>query len=280
MIYGKAIAKKIIEELKNKKRPEKILAAVFVGERPDSASFLRQKEKISGELGIEFRLVRLMEQTSEEEVLAAIQNLNQDPAVGGMIVQLPLPPHLDRDKILSVIDPQKDVDALTPESRKLIDPLPVAVVKEILNAKHYTLDAKIVAVVGKGFLVGQPIIEWLRSEGMEPIVFNSKSDLFGLKSADLIITGVGKAGIIKPEMLKSGAAFIDFGYDIVEMRNEKGEMKKVIVGDLNTNELHNQLTQELSFYTPTPGGTGPILVAEIFKNFYKLNKNPQQRLGS
>lgn len=146
--------------------------------------------------------------------------------------------------------------------------------------KEY-LKNKAVAVVGKGFLVGKPIIEWLKgnpSAGSGQkcqtlLIFDSKSDLKNLKKADLVITGVGKANLIKPEMLKSGAGVIDFGYDLIEVKSEKGKVESKITGDFDAFELElSTFNFQLSWYTPTPGGTGPILVAEIFKNFYKLNQ--------
>lgn len=268
VIDGKKIAGSIIKDLKQKKRPDKILAAVLVGERPDSKSFLRQKKLMAKELGVPFELFQFGDDILEEDLTKEIKKIGEDEEIGGLIVQLPLPAHYNRGRILAAINPRQDVDALMPESRKLVDPLPVAVVKEILKATSYNLKAKTVAVVGKGFLVGKPIIEWLKKEGQEPMVFDSKSDLKDLEQVDLVITGVGKAGLIKPVMLKPGAAVIDFGYDLKDGK---------ISGDLDVSNVNGPMPagrQEMSnvlFYTPTPRGTGPILVAEIFKNFYKLN---------
>ena len=146
------------------------------------------------------------------------------------------------------------------------------------NDANDFLKNKIVAVVGRGFLVGKPIAEWLNGKCGKLIVLNSKSNLRDLQEADLVITGVGKAGLIKPTMLKPGAGVIDFGYDVKKIRHEKGEMGKKIFGDFDSSSLVPNLSPLLShlsfsFYTPTLGGPDPILVAEIFKNFYKLNSN-------
>lgn len=276
VINGKKIASQIIRDLKNQKRPDKILAAVYVGNRPDSKSFLRQKELIAKELGVPFELFQFGDDILEEDLIKEIKKIGEDKEIGGLIVQLPLPAHYNHDRILAAINPRQDVDALTPESRKLVDPLPVAVVQEVLGIMNYELGDKIVAVVGKGFLVGRPIIEWLKggpSTGSGQkckalLIFNSKSDLKDLKNADLIITGVGRGGLIKPKMLKDGAAVIDFGYDIGKSPSANG--KTILVGDLDCSQSAI-CDSRLAFYTPTPGGTGPILVAEIFKNFYKLN---------
>ncbi|MBI4992284.1 MAG: bifunctional 5,10-methylenetetrahydrofolate dehydrogenase/5,10-methenyltetrahydrofolate cyclohydrolase [Candidatus Harrisonbacteria bacterium] len=277
-IDGKKISQDIIDGLKRLPKPDKLLAAVLVGDNVQSKSFLKQKERMAGELGIPFCLYQHNEAILEDDLIWEIKKLNEDPEIGGIIVQLPLPKHYDRDRILSAVDPQKDIDALSLESRQFVNPLPVEVVKDILRTIDYDLRTKFVAVVGRGFLVGKPIIEYFKDNCLELTVFDSKSDLKDLKKADLVITAVGKGGLIKPEILKAGAGVIDFGYDICDktcgMKHETDTKK--IHGDLDAS---SSKLQDLGFYTPTPGGTGPILVAEIFKNFYRLadlQKNKSQ----
>ena len=282
-IRGGLIAAKIIEKLKKQKRPDKILAAVLVGENPQSKSFLRQKELMAKELGIVFQLFQLPDSILEDVLIKEIKRISADEEIGGLIIQLPLPPHFNRDKALSAVDPKKDVDALTSESRQFVDPLPVAVVKDILSSIHFPLSSKSVAVVGRGFLVGKPVADYFREKCKELIVFHSKSDLKDLKKADLVITGAGKAGLIKPEMLKEGAGVIDFGYSFAAQINadQDADSRRKISGDFDSSNVNGQMParqslgdggSNVSFYTPTPGGTGPILVAEIFKNFYKLQQ--------
>lgn len=261
IVDGKKIANELVAQLREKPRPNKMLAAVLVGDNAQSESFLKQKEKMAQMLDVPFHLYQFDDSITEENLIREIQNIGSDNEVGGMIVQLPLPPHYDRDAVLAAINPKKDIDAMTQESKSLVSPLPVEVVKDILKSVGEDVRKKQIAVVGRGFLVGKPIIEWLDSEGISFQVFHRKSDLAGLKKADLIISGVGNAGLIKPGMLREGAAVIDFGYDV---KNGK------ISGDFDA-QLPVTHYQLLNFYTPTPGGTGPILVAEIFKNFYKLN---------
>ncbi len=263
IINGKLIAEKIIFDLQKLPKPDKMLAAVLVGDNAQSLSFLRQKEKMAQALGVSFHLYQLDESVSESDLIAEIKKIGDDPEIGGIIVQLPLPAHYDRDAVLSAINSEKDIDAMTPEGKKLVDALPVAVVKDILRTTDYELRTKAVAVVGRGFLVGKPIMEWLDQIKKPYKLFHSKSDILEIRDYDLVIAGVGKGGLIKPEMLKAGAGVIDFGYDLIGGK---------IIGDFHYQSL-NPLPSTLnpSFYTPTPGGTGPILVAEIFKNFYKLN---------
>lgn len=255
-IDGKKIAEKIISDLKKLPKPDKMLAAVLVGNNAQSLSFLRQKEKMAQVLEIPFHLYQFDESISEADLRNEIKKIGDDPEVGGIIVQLPLPAHYDRDSVLSVINPRKDIDAMNLDSKIYADPLPVAVVKDVLLALNLELSILDVAVVGRGFLVGKPILEWLDSIGKQYTLFHSKSDINEIQNFDLIITGVGKGGLIKAEILKDGAGIIDFGYDFID-----GKIK----GDFLADESFS------GWFTPTPGGTGPILVAEIFKNFYKLN---------
>ncbi len=261
-IDGKKIAEKIISGLKQIPKPDKMLAAVLVGSNSQSLSFLRQKEKMAQALEIPFHLYQFDESISQDQLIVEIRKIGDDPEIGGIIVQLPLPKHYDRDIVLSSINPKKDIDAMTPRSKEFVSPLPVEVVKDVLGSVNYGLEGKAIAVIGRGFLVGKPIMDWLDSARKDYKLFYSKSDIAEVRYFDLKITGVGKGGLIKPEMLKGGVGVIDFGYDLVD-----GKIK----GDFDA-QLPITDYQLLNFYTPTPGGTGPILVAEIFKNFYKLNK--------
>ncbi|MEK7635846.1 MAG: bifunctional 5,10-methylenetetrahydrofolate dehydrogenase/5,10-methenyltetrahydrofolate cyclohydrolase [Patescibacteria group bacterium] len=269
IIDGKKIAQVIIEKLKSQPKPEKIFAAILVGENPQSESFLKQKEKVAKELGIDFRIYKFSEELKNDDLREEVRKIALLKKVGGVIVQLPLPEHINKHYILNVIPREKDVDVLGERAlgafytgRNPILPPAVGVVDEILQTTNYKLQTTAVAVVGRGFLVGRPIAVWLMDKVKELGVFGREGNLSELKNYDLVITGVGKAGLIKPEMLKSGAGVIDFGYSI----DENGK----IHGDFETNLPINQLTNQLNFYTPTPAGTGPILVAKLFENFFKL----------
>lgn len=257
IIDGKALARRIIEELKKIPKPEKSIAAVLVGENPASESFLKQKKKVADELGVDFRIVRLDESISEGELAGEIKHLGADKEIGGVLVQLPLPKKFNREAVLAALNPTQDIDALSLEAA--VAPLAVEVVKDILSDIHYQVEDKVIGVVGRGILIGVPVAEWLFDKCLEVIIFHTGTDLSRIKDCDLIISGAGKAGLIKPATIKAGAGFIDFGFD---MKNGK------IAGDLDTSDVK---VSGLSFYTPTPGGTGPMLVAEIFKNFYRLN---------
>lgn len=262
-VDGKKIAGKIIAELKKNPAPTKELAAVLVGDNSASASFLRQKEKIAKELGVKFNLYNLSSELSENELKLEISQIAKKESVGGLILQLPLPTKYDRDQILGVLPAEKDVDALVGGGKAV--PPAVLAVQDVLQEVGFSIADKIVGVVGRGLLVGRPIAESLSGRCREVIIFHTKTDLTRIADCDLVICGAGKAGLIKSEMLKPGAGVIDFGFDMVNGK---------ISGDFDSSSLvtSNQLpvTRDslLAFYTPTPGGTGPILVAELFKNFY------------
>jgi len=273
IINGKNIAQQIIADLKNKPKPTKKLVAVLVGENPASKSFLKQKERIAGELSVQSELKEFTENITEEYLKDEIKKIGEDKTVGGIILQLPLPQGFSREEIVKTINPEKDVDNLTGQSSVLAPA--VEVVRDILssviasersergNLTEEYLKDKTVAVIGHGFLVGQPVAKWLQDQGIKYKIFDLGSDLAELKDYDLVVSGVGKAGLIKSEMLKEGAGAVDFGFD---MKDGK------ISGDLDVSNFKLEtLNLKLGFYTPTPGGTGPMLVAELFRNFYRLN---------
>lgn len=277
-ISGSEIAQKIIERLKSGPAPKKILAAVLVGKDPASLSFIKQKEKTAKELGVDFRLYEFDEKSKNDDLREEIVRIANQKTVSGVIVQLPLPDHLNRHYILNAIPREKDVDVLGERAlgafytgRNSVLPPAVGVVEEILKSCGLNLKSIRVAVVGLGFLVGKPIAHWLMGQVPELYLLDIGSDLGMLKNADLIITGVGKAGLIKPEILKEGASVIDFGYSMEhgtwDMEHGTKNGKPKTCGDFDASSF---VLQASGFYTPTPGGTGPILVAKLFENFYKL----------
>lgn len=188
---------------------------------------------------------------SQDELVEDIRHWCMQPTVGGLTLELPLSAKYNREKVLNFIHKSKDVNCLNSCAEAIMPPA-VAAVKKIIKDIKYNLKDKTAAVVGYGILIGKPIAAWLGDKVKNLLVFDSKSDLCLLAKADLIITGVGKKGLIKPEMLKDSAGVIDFGFG----------------GDFDAS---GEDVNKLSFYTPTPGGTGPILTACLFENFYKLN---------
>ncbi len=266
-VSGKEISQSLIEELKTKPIPQKILAAILVGENKASISFLKQKQKIGESLGIDFRIYNFSDSLTKDDLREKVERLVNQKSVGGAIIQLPLPEGMDRYYILNVIPKGKDIDVLGERSvgasyslRNLIFPPAVEAVKEICERQKFDLKDKDVVVLGAGIVIGKPIALWAIHETNKLSVIRSGGDLGKLETMDLVISGVGKPGLINPILLKNGASVIDFGY---------GEKEGKISGDLDTSDEKN--LSHLNFYTPTPGGIGPIVVAKLFQNFYKLN---------
>jgi len=279
-IDGKKIAAGIIAELKNKPIPKKFLAAVVIGEDKASFGFLKKKEEIAKELGVDFRIYNLPADYNNDKAREEVLKIAKHKTCGGVLVQLPLPEHLNKHYVVNVIPREKDVDVLGERAlgafyngRNLVLPPAVETVKRIILNSKFDILNSIVAIIGTGFLTGKPIAVWLMGRVRELYILDEGSDFSVLKNADLVISGVGKPGILKPEMLKEGAGMVDFGYGKrdanIQMHANDTNKKPSILGDLDTSD-ESEL-KKLAFYTPTPGGTGPILVAELFSNFYKLN---------
>ena len=268
-ISGKEISQNLIRKLKAKKPPTKFMAAILVGNDPTSLSFLRQKEKVAKELGVDFRLYKLEGNLTNDDLRKEVGSISKLGKVGGVIVQLPLPPTVNKYYVSNAIPREKDVDVLGERAlgafyndRNEVLPPAVGVVEEILRTTNYELQTKKVAVIGLGKLVGKPISVWLTCKCAELHLLDRESDLKILSDVDLIISGVGKAGLVNPKMLKKNAAVIDFGYYYFPDGRLSGDFTPLPARELD----------KLAFYTPTPGGTGPILVAKLFQNFYTLNK--------
>lgn len=280
-ILGSEISKEIIARLKKLPAPKKIMAAVLVGDDPISVNFVNEKKKIAAELGVQFKIYRLSAELNSGELRERVNEIAADKSVGGVIVQLPLPPHIEKHDILRDIPATKDVDVLGDEAISSfyveegglprrsaanagVLPPSCGVVEEICKRVKLNLAKSRVAVVGLGLLIGKPIAIYMMHKAKDVMLLASKSDVSEVKNADLVISGVGKAKLILPKMIKNGATVIDFGYDY------SGEK---LVGDFDHSIDDSDLNklERIAYYTPTPGGTGPILVACLFQNFYSLN---------
>jgi methylenetetrahydrofolate dehydrogenase (NADP+)/methenyltetrahydrofolate cyclohydrolase len=272
IIDGKKISKEIIESLKEKANlinNKKFLGAVLVGDDSLSFKFLKQKENVSKELGIDFRIYNFPQNITTDNLRQKINQIVHHKTCGGLIAQLPLPDHINAYYVLNAIPKQKDPDVLSEHSlgafytqRNKILPPSVNTVKEIFkrqNIEIEDLNKLNIAVIGFGFLIGKPISFWLLPQVNILRVFNKKSfDVKYLKDFDVIISGAGKANLFSVKDVKDNALVIDFGYDFID-----GKIK----GDFNSFGIENTNIS----YTPTPFGTGPILVAKLFENFVILN---------
>jgi len=270
-IDGKQIAQEILDNLK--KQTEKLkekhiypkLAIILVGNDPSSVSYINQKEIKADLIEAKTTIKHFPSDTSTAALLKAIKGFNDDDKVHGIIVQQPLPKHINLKRIVDAIDPKKDVDGFHPNSHFQM-PINMAVLKILekvyINTPNlesrfidWLKDKKIV-ILGKGETGGKPIIKLFEKMKIPVTSIDSKTEKPEnlTQNADIIISAVGKANILKPQMIKEGVALIGIGIS-------RGKSAK-LMGDYDQNEAKNIA----SFYTPTPGGIGPINVAYLLKN--------------
>lgn len=257
IINGKEIADTIKAELKQSFEGNKsALAVVLVGDDPASRKFVERKIKFGTEVGVEVRLFEYETDITEEDLEEEVEKLANKEEIKGIVVQLPLPKQINTGKILNLIPASKDVDALT-DNASVLAPVAVAV-KEILERSQINLEGKKILVVGQGRLVGRPVAIWLAQEGydVETADISTKNLSEMTLRADIIISGVGKPGLIKPENIKEGVVLIDAG---------TSESAGKLVGDIDPACADKSL-----LFSPVPGGVGPITVAMIFKNLLQL----------
>jgi methylenetetrahydrofolate dehydrogenase (NADP+)/methenyltetrahydrofolate cyclohydrolase len=261
IIDGKAIAEDMYQALAKRRalfERDIRLGIVVVGQNPVIDSFVRTKERNAGRLNVEMVRIDLPETATQEEIIAALKDVGaQSDAV---IPQLPLPKGIDINAVLSAVPNEKDVDALNPsipeEERMVHAPVALAAV-EILKRSGVAIEGARTIVVGAGRLVGKPSAWLLKSLGADVSMFTlQQGSIEDLKDADIVVSGAGNPGFIKPEHLKEGVAFIDAG---------TSELKKRIHGDADP-----ACAEKASVITPVPGGVGPVAVAMIFKNLFDL----------
>ncbi len=272
VIDGKKIAEGILTKIKEKKT-KKFFAAFLIGENPASVSFLKQKEKIAKALNIDFRVYKLEEDITQDRLRKEILKITNHKTCGGVIVQLPLPSHVNAQYVMNVIPREKDVDVLGERAlgafyagRNFILPPAVGVVEEILKNQNLILSEKKVGVVGLGNLVGKPIATWLKGKVSDLYLLDKGGDYSLIKNADIVILGTGQPHLVSQGMLKEKVLVIDFGYGKKQMANDEWQL----VGDFNSEKLKIENCELKIDFTPTPGGTGPILVAKLFENFFIL----------
>ena len=258
IIDGKAIAEEIYGEFSDFYTSHKAkLGIVVVGENPVITSFVRIKERAAQRLGVEMVRRDLPETASGAEVISTLREMAAE--TDAVIPQLPMP-GLDIENILAAVPMEKDVDALNPaisEDRRLVHaPVALAVI-EILKRSNVEIAGARAVVVGEGRLVGAPSAWLLKKLGADVSVFSlNRGSIEDLKEADIIVSGAGKPGLIKPEHLKKGVALIDAG---------TSELNKKIRGDADP-----ACAEVASVFTPVPGGVGPVAVAMIFRNLKTL----------
>ncbi len=269
ILSGKTVSARVKEELKaevaelEKNGKTTGLAVVLVGDDPASKVYVRNKEKACEETGIYSEMHRLPENTTEEELLALVDRLNADDKIDGILVQLPLPNHLDDSVIINNIRPDKDVDAFHPVNVGKImigdyDFLPCtpAGIMELIHESGVDVDGKECVVIGRSNIVGKPMSMLLLHEnGTVTTCHSHTKNLKKITSrADILVAAVGIAKFVKGDMVKPGAVVIDVGMD----RDENGKL----CGDVDFDEVE-PLAHAI---TPVPGGVGPMTVAMLMRN--------------
>ena len=265
---------KIAQDIRNEVRQSAIslkeqkgiipgLAVVLVGEDPASQVYVGKKAKACAEVGFLSREYKLPAETDEEKLLKIIRKLNRDKLIHGILVQLPLPKHISTEKIIAAIDPRKDVDGFHPYNvGGLVTGSPMFVpctprgIMELIARTGIDLKGKEAVVVGRSNIVGKPIALLLLAQHATVTICHSRTkDLPAvIRRADILIAAVGKAHMIKADMVKDGAIVIDVGVN----RLENGKL----AGDVDFNEV----APKASFITPVPGGVGPMTIAMLMKN--------------
>ena len=275
IIDGKGWAKKIRENLKkdvDELRKEGIIpkfAVILVGEDPASKIYVRNKNKACVEIGIEYEEHVLKQDTTMEELLRLIDKLNKDKSINGILLQSPLPQHLDINEALKQIDYKKDVDGFNPVNvGKLslgqdcfVSCTPYGIIRMLEEYKIPT-EGKNAVIIGRSNIVGKPLIQCLLSKNATVTVCHSKTQNIEeiTKNSDIIIAAMGKPKFLKGNMVKQGATVIDVGIN----RMENGK----IVGDVDFEEV----SKKTSYITPVPGGVGPMTIAMLMNNIVKATK--------
>jgi len=269
IIDGKAIASEIREDIKREvdavKKEKGIipgLAVVLVGEDPASQTYVRNKEKACQKVGMYSEVYRLPAETTQEKVLAVVDELNQNPKIHGILVQLPLPDHIDEKAVINAINPDKDVDGFHPVNvGKLYigDPgfvpcTPNGVI-ELLERSGVAIKGKEAVVVGRSNIVGKPVAQLLLARHATVTICHSRtSDLAShTRRAEILVVATGRAKMITGDMVKEGAVVIDVGVNRVDGK---------LVGDVD----FDAASQRASAITPVPGGVGPMTITMLLKN--------------
>lgn len=276
LIDGKSLAQDIrttvgkeVEKLQQEKQIVPGLAVVLVGDDPASRAYVKMKAKACQEVGF-YSIVHEMPNTiNQEEIIATIEMMNQNPRIDGILVQLPLPKHIDTTKILEVIDPHKDVDGFHPYNvgrmvaglDSFVACTPLGVMK-MFEAYDINLQGKDICVVGASNIVGKPMASLLVNANATVTTTHiyTKDLASHTKKADIVIVGAGVPNLIKGDMVQDGAIVIDIGIN----RLNSGE----IVGDVAFDEV----APKCSFITPVPGGVGPMTIAMLMQNTLKSAK--------
>ncbi len=253
------------------------LAAILVGDDGASQTYVANKEKSSHEVGFTSSVYRYSANTSEEELLKAIEFLNDDDDIDGFIVQLPLPKQIDEQKVINAISPEKDVDGFTPINigRMVLGEdafLPATPMGICSILKHYNIETvgKHCVVLGRSNIVGTPVANLLSRKGFDCTVTLCHSRTQNLpeitRKADILVVAIGKPEFVTADMVKDGAVLVDVGIHRISDETKKSGFR--IIGDVK----HGEVDSKCSWVTPVPGGVGPLTIVSLLQNTMKAYK--------
>ncbi len=270
IIDGKALSALVkdevrseVQELEARFGRKPCLCVIIVGENPASQVYVRNKVKAAAYTGMDSRLIELPAEITEEELLDRIRELNDDPLVDGILVQLPLPKHINEERVIDTISREKDVDGFHPANvsglwlgKDCIVPCTPAGIMRLIDSVGVELKGKMAVVVGRSNIVGKPVAKLLLDRHATVVIAHSRTADLGAvtRLADVLVVAVGKAGLVTGEMVKPGAVVIDVGMN----RNAEGKL----CGDVDFASCE----KVASWITPVPGGVGPMTIAMLMKN--------------
>jgi 5,10-methylene-tetrahydrofolate dehydrogenase/methenyl tetrahydrofolate cyclohydrolase len=284
LIDGKAIAQKVREEVAvevakrtAEGKPQPVLATVLVGDRPDSAAYVASKGKACQELGMGSISEYLPADATQAQVEELVRRLNADPQVNGILVQLPMPSHINEERVLSLINIEKDVDGFSPLNigrlaQKGREPLFVPCTPYgciyLLEQSGVKIEGANAVVLGRSNIVGMPAALLLIGRNATVTVCHSRTrDIAAVvRQADILIAAIGKTEFVRGDWIKPGAAIIDVGINSVPDATKKSGHR--LVGDVNFNEAK----EAAGFITPVPGGVGPMTIAMLMKNTLRASQ--------
>ncbi|MFS9016702.1 bifunctional methylenetetrahydrofolate dehydrogenase/methenyltetrahydrofolate cyclohydrolase [Streptococcus cristatus] len=273
IIDGKALAEKLqaklaekTAKLKEETGQEPGLVVILVGDNPASQVYVRNKERSALAAGFRSEVVRLPESTSQEELLALIAKYNQDPDWHGILVQLPLPAHIDDEAVLLAIDPDKDVDGFHPTNmgrlwsgHPLMIPSTPSGIMEMFREYKVDLEGKNAVVIGRSNIVGKPMAQLLLSKNATVTLTHSRTHHLAkiAKKADILVVAIGRGHFVTKDFVKEGAVVIDVGMN----RDENGKL----IGDVKFDEV----AEVASLITPVPKGVGPMTITMLMEQTYQ-----------
>ncbi|MDN5989063.1 MAG: bifunctional methylenetetrahydrofolate dehydrogenase/methenyltetrahydrofolate cyclohydrolase [Lactobacillus sp.] len=279
ILDGKAFANLLGQNLKEKVKKLKDegitphFCVINIGDDPASKIYVRTKKRRAEKMGIIQDIYQMSADTKQEEAIALIDKLNVDPAIDGLMVQLPAPKQIDTDALLERIDPNKDVDGLTPANighlwmgNHFVEPATAEGIIALLKHYEIPLEGKNVVIIGRSNIVGKPLAALMLEQNATVTIAHSRTKNLGeiTKKADVLVSATGQAFLVKADMVKDGAVVVDVGMNHVDGK---------LVGDVD----FDNVKEKASYITPVPGGVGPLTVQFLMEAVVKLTRRQNDR---